>query len=293
MIWDAPAAGRGLRASTGRQGRPGVFGEIVHAGRFGARVDAILLHSKSADFPDGLANSSGVLGRYLMDHTMSTGAKAKFPGWENHGYTGERPNGIYIPRFRNVTEPSPDFIRGYGYQGWSTRQGWSRGLDMPGFGAEYKRQLTEPGVWEFELGAFGECLPREENYIELDPERVDAWGIPASASLRVERQRTHDVQDSADAPGNARAGGGGTVELLTDLTAPGLTIHEMGTARMGRDPATSVLNGYNQAWDAPNLFVIDGAAMPSSACQNPSLTYMALTARACHYARWAKNRGEL
>lgn len=297
VIWD-PARGRvtGVRVIDRQTGEDiEFFGEIVMLGASALESTRILLHSKYADFPDGLANSSGVLGRYLMDHTMSTGAKAKFPGWENHGYTGERPNGIYIPRFRNVTEPSPDFIRGYGYQGWSTRQGWSRGLDMPGFGAEYKRQLTEPGVWEFELGAFGECLPREENYIELDTERVDAWGIPA---LRIHCEWSDNervmMRDSADrAAEMLEAGGGVDVESLTDLTAPGLTIHEMGTARMGRDPATSVLNGYNQAWDAPNLFVIDGATMPSSACQNPSLTYMALTARACHYARWAKNRGEL
>lgn len=271
------------------------FGHVVFLGASALESSRILLNSKSADFPDGLANSSGVLGRYLMDHTMSTGAKATFKGWEAHGYTGERPNGVYIPRFRNVTEPSPDFIRGYGYQGWSSRKGWSRGLDMPGFGADFKRQMTEPGVWEFELGAFGECLPREDNYIELDAEQTDAWGIPA---LKIHCTWSDNerimMQDGAERGAEMLEVGGGTdIELLTDLTAPGLTIHEMGTTRMGRDPTTSVLNGFNQAWDAPNLFVIDGGAMASSACQNPSLTYMALTSRACAYAVEARNRGEL
>ncbi len=297
VIWDA-AQGRvaGVRVIDRLSGETlEFFGTIVMLGASALESTRILLNSTSADFPDGLANSSGVLGRYLMDHTMSTGAKAKFPGWEDHTFTGERPNGIYIPRFRNVTEPSADFIRGYGYQGWSWRIGWGRGAHMPGFGPDFKRQLMEPGEWEFELGAFGECLPREENYVELDPDRVDAWGIPA---LRIhcewgENERLM-MQDGAERAAEMLDAGGGTdIHLNTDLVAPGLTIHEMGTARMGRDPATSVLNGFNQTWDAPNLFVIDGAAMASSACQNPSLTYMAMTARACHYAVWARNRGEV
>tara|TARA_B100001123_G_scaffold263095_3_gene293002 strand:- start:4235 stop:5938 length:1704 start_codon:yes stop_codon:yes gene_type:complete len=297
VIWN-PSKGRvtGVRV-TDRESREELefSGRIIFLGASALESTRLLLNSKSSDFPDGLANSSGALGRYLMDHAMSTGAKATFPGWEAYKYTGERPNGIYIPRFRNVTEPTSDFLRGYGYQGWSARRGWSRGLDMPGFGAGYKEKLTRPGPWEFELGAWGECLPREDNYVELDPEQTDAWGIP---TLRIhctwgENERIM-MQDAAErAAEMLDAGGGRDIELATDLTAPGLCIHEMGTARMGRDRTTSVLNGFNQSWDVPNLFVIDGAAMTSSACQNPSLTYMALTARACAYAVEAGARGEL
>ena len=255
----------------------------------------ILLNSKSPDFPDGLANSSGVLGKYLMDHTMGVGARATFAGWEDRTTRGRRPNGIYIPRFRNVTEPASDFLRGYGYQGSAVRTGWDRGVAMSGFGAEFKRDLLRPGPWEFGLGGFGECLPREENHVSLDPEQVDAWGIP---TLRIscawsDNERLMMRDAALQAAEMLEAGGGRDITIDTDMTPPGLTIHEMGTARMGRDPATSVLNAHNQAWDVPNLFVVDGAAMASSGCQNPSLTYMAFAARASHYAVWASRRGEI
>jgi choline dehydrogenase-like flavoprotein len=227
---------------------------------------------------------------------MGVGASATFPGWEGYGTYGQRPNGIYIPRFRNVTEPATDFLRGYGYQGGTWRAGWDRGASQPGFGAGFKRSLIEEqGPWMMGIGAFGECLPSESNYVELDPELEDAWGIPA---LRIhcrwgdnERAMMEDAADRAVEM--LEAAGGQDISRDWNPGDPGLTIHEMGTARMGRDPKTSVLNGFNQSWDAPNLFVIDGAAMPSTACQNPSLTYMALTARACAYAVEASKRGEL
>ncbi|MDX1393925.1 MAG: GMC family oxidoreductase [Gemmatimonadota bacterium] len=297
IIWD-PARGRvtGARVIDRTTGDELEFyGRIVMLGAGALESTRILLNSTSADFPDGLANSSGVLGKYLMDHTMNTGAMATFPGWEAYDSVGSRPNGIYIPRFRNVTEPTSDFLRGYGYQGSATRSGWGRGADEPGFGAAYKERLSRPGPWEFWLGAFGECLPRESNYVELDPDRTDAWGIPA---LRIHCEWSDNERSMmADAVDRAvemlEAAGARDIVPMTEMGDPGLTIHEMGTARMGRDPATSVLNGFNQSWDVPNLFVIDGAAMTSSACQNPSLTYMALTARACAYAVEARNRGEL
>src|SRR5438309_1595024 len=246
----------------------------------------ILLHSTSPEFPNGLANSSGQLGKNLMDHCMGGGADGTIPGYEDRTTYGNRPNGIYMPRFRNVKDRSPNFLRGYGYQGGAGREGWGRGVDQAGFGADFKRQLKELGRWNFGFYGFGECLPRPENYIELDPAKTDAWGIPAlkihCAWSDNERALLKDM--SVAAAEMLSAAGATDIRPYVQDNAPGLTIHEMGTARMGRDPKTSVLNGNNQAWDAPNLFLTDGACMASSSCVNPSITYMALTARACHYA---------
>ena len=297
VIWD-PGAGRvtGVRVIDRETREPlEFFGRIVFLAASTLESTRLLLNSTSSDFPDGLANSSGALGHYLMDHTMSTGAGGTFKGYEAYTYTGRRPNGVYIARFRNVTEPSADFLRGYGYQGSAYRPGWSRGVDSPGFGADFKESLSQPGPWQMSLEAFGECLPRHENYVELDPEVEDAWGIPV---LKIHCQWSENerqmMSDAAERAAEMLEAAGATeISTATEMTPPGLTIHEMGTARMGRDPATSVLNGLNQAWDVKNLFVVDGAAMTSSACQNPSLTYMALTARACDYAVKASKAGEL
>lgn len=241
----------------------------------------LLLLSRSRDFPTGLANSSGVLGQNLMDHTMGQGARGVIPGFESKSYRGNRPNGIYIPRFQNVRTRHPDFVRGYAYQGEAYRQGWER--TGAGFGETFKRSLVaEQGPWILDLEGFGECLPRKENFVELDPDVKDAWGVPA---LRIhctygpnERRQMQEAVVSAmemlDAVGAVN------IEARRDPVDPGLVIHEMGTARMGRDPRTSVLNRWNQAHDVPNLFLTDGACMASSANQNPSLTYLALTARA-------------
>ncbi len=268
---------------------------VVFLGASALESTRILLNSTSADFPDGLANSSGALGKYLMDHTMCVDTRATFDGWDDRTTRGRRPNGIYIARFANVTEPSPDFERGYGFQGAAEREGWGRGAYIPGFGADFKRELTRPGPWEFRMHAFGECLPREENHVALDPGRVDAWGIP---TLRIhcewsDNERTMMRDAVRQAAEMLEAAGGRNIRPQPVISPPGLAIHEMGTARMGRDPSTSVLNAFNQAWDVPNLFVIDGAAMASSGCQNPSLTYMALAARASHYAVEASRRGEI
>lgn len=255
----------------------------------------ILLNSSTPRFPNGLANSSGALGHYLMDHTYASGAWAVMPGFADKYYHGRRPNGIYIPRFRNIREAQPDFLRGYGFQGGAWRLGWERGLRIASLGVELKQALREPGPWMMRLGGFGECLPRYDNYLELDPERVDPWGIPL---LRVhctwsdnELAIRRDIQETAAEM--LEAAGGRDIVTFDRGGPPGLCIHEMGTARMGRDPKTSVLNGWCQSHDVPNLFVTDGAAMSSSACQNPSLTYMALTARACHYAVDEMKRGNL
>jgi choline dehydrogenase-like flavoprotein len=246
----------------------------------------ILLNSKNERFATGLGNSSGELGRNLMDHTMGAGASATVPGFEDRDTSGQRPNGIYIPRFRNVNASHPGFLRGYGFQGGASRAGWARGTSMAGFGADFKHALRTPGPWRARFSGFGECLPRSDNFVELDPAKLDAWGIPA---LRInctwgENERAM-LRDMAETAGEMLdAGGAQNIETFVEDNPPGLTIHEMGTARMGHDPRTSVLNAHNQMHDVRNIFVTDGAAMASSACQNPSLTYMALTARACAYA---------
>jgi choline dehydrogenase-like flavoprotein len=251
----------------------------------------ILLNSRDEHAPDGLANSSGALGRYLMDHTMGAGAFAIMPGHENVITRGHRPNGIYIPRFRNL--PSNDessevgFVRGYGYQGMAMRLQGFPALAQPGFGADWKKSLTGFGPWAMFLAGFGECLPRETNRIKLSERHRDRWGIP-QIDVRFEWAENELAMYSdigREATAMLEAAGGVHVSPLGQTPPPGgVGIHEMGTARMGRDPRTSVLGSHCQAHDVPNLFVTDGACMTSSACQNPSLTYMALTARACAYA---------
>lgn len=270
-------------------------GRIIFLAASALESARILLNSTTSEFPDGLANSSGALGHFLMDHTMGGGARATFTGWEDHHYTGRRPNGIYVPRFRNVNTAHPEFLRGYGFQGGASRGGWQRGIETGGFGADFKRAMSSLGPWRMNLYGFGECLPNYDNYIELDSATVDAWGIPA---LKIHcRWRENERAMLADMAETAAemldAAGGKEIESYVEDNPPGLTIHEMGTARMGRDPKTSVLNRYNQCHDVNNLFVVDGGAMASSACQNPSLTYMALTARACSYAVAQTRRGRL
>ena len=247
----------------------------------------ILLNSKTARFPTGLANSSGELGRNLMDHPFGAGANGTLPGMEDRKTFGNRPNGIYVPRFRNVTDKYPQFVRGYGFQGGAARRDWRRGATTPGFGAQFKNALLKSlGPWSLWLGGWGECLPRPDNFVALHPTLKDKWGIPA---LHIqctwgpnELAILKDIQVTAAEI--LEAAGAKDIETFNDELAPGLCIHEMGTARMGRDPKTSVLNGWNQSHDVPNLFVTDGACMASSGNQNPSITYMALTARACDYA---------
>ena len=244
----------------------------------------------------GIGNSSGQVGRNVMDHIKWGGASGVFDGWTDRRTIGERPNGIYVPRFRNVTSRYPDFIRGYGFQGGAGRAGWHAALHAPGIGPALKARLTELGPWSMSFAGFGEMLPREENRATLHPALVDAWGIPSlhiecrwsDNELAIHRDMNVTAAELLDAAGAKH------IEPSTSgPSTPGGTNHEMGTARMGRDPKTSVLNGWNQSWDVPNLFVTDGAAMTSSGWQNPSLTYMALTARACHYAVEQLKRREL
>jgi len=259
---------------------------------------AILLNSTSATFPSGLGNSSEQIGKNLMDHHFRVGAEAQFFGLTDKYYKGRRPNGIYIPRFRNINDATKnkDYIRGFGYQGDAERQGWSdRMNDLPGFGKNFKAQLTSPGLWTIWMSAWGETLPYEDNRVTLDKDQKDTWGMPMVKInfefKNNEKAMRKDMRDSA-------------VEMLEktgfknisgfDYTpVGGACVHEMGTARMGKDPKTSVLNAYNQMHDVKNVFITDGSCMTSSACQNPSLTYMALTARACDYAVNELKKGDL
>jgi choline dehydrogenase-like flavoprotein len=256
----------------------------------------LLLNSKNAQFPDGLANSSETLGRYVMDHHYGSGASGTMPGFDDRRTFGRRPNGIYIARFRNVTSQHPGFLRGYGMQGSAGRRDWRRGTTTPGYGADFKRALlTELGPWTFAARGWGETLPHVDNRVSIDPTTKDKWGIPA-AHIDVrwrdnERAMQHDMMISMAEM--LEVAGCKDIMLQPLNNPPGHCIHEMGGARMSRTAAEGVLNGYNQAWDIPNLFITDGACMTSSACQNPSITYMALTARACDHAAGLLRRGEL
>jgi choline dehydrogenase-like flavoprotein len=255
----------------------------------------IMLNSATSEFSTGLGNASGELGHNLMDHHMGAGANGIIPGHEDKVPFGNRPNGIYVPRFRNVKTKQKDFVRGYGYQGGGSRENWGRGTSMAGIGVDFKNALKAPGPWRMGLGGFGECLPYHTNYVEIDKEKVDAWGVP---TLKIhcawgenEHKMSKDI--AIQAAEMLAAAGAREIGVYQDISTPGLGIHEMGTARMGRDPKTSVLNEHNQVHDVKNVFMTDGACMTSAACVNPSLTYMALTARACDYAVSAMTKNEL
>lgn len=247
----------------------------------------ILLNSKSEAMPRGLANGSDMVGRHLMDHLFALSVAGIFPnGPQDSFYHGRRPNGLYIPRFRNVTEAGDGFVRGYGYQGGVSRMGWRAGMGQPGIGAELKARARKLGPWFSYISGFGEMLPNPENRVTLSATRKDQWGIPL-VEVNIEHgpnERAMTKQVLADGQAMIKAAGGIVVSVAKGPGDPGLAIHEMGTACMGKDPKSSVLNKYNQAHEVPNLFITDGAAMASSGCQNPSLTYMALSARAAHHA---------
>jgi choline dehydrogenase-like flavoprotein len=247
----------------------------------------ILLNSISNRFANGLGNGSGQLGHNLMDHQYRVGADGEFDGFEDRYYIGRRPNGIYIPRFRNVgADKRTDYIRGYGYQGEGSREDWTRGVAELAFGEKLKDALTQPGGWRLGITAFGECLPYYENKVTLNTDKKDAFGLPTltmDAEWKDnEKIMRKDMKQSAAEM--LEAAGFKNVRMFDNPNNMGLGIHEMGTARMGKDPKTSVLNKWNQLHEVPNVFVTDGSAMTSSACQNPSLTYMALTARAADHA---------
>ncbi len=246
----------------------------------------VLLNSTSDTFPDGLGNSSGQLGHSLMDHHFKCGAQGTAVGYEDKYFYGRRANGIYVPRFRNIGKDKRDYVRGFGYQGGASRTGWQRDVAELAFGADFKEKATLPGPWKMGLGGFAETLPYFENKVTLDKTKKDKWGQPVLAidcefKDNEKKMRIDMMNDAAEM---LEAAGMKDVATYDNGSFPGMAIHEMGTARMGNDPKTSVLNRWNQMHDVKNVFVTDGSCMNSAACQNPSLTYMALTARAADYA---------
>lgn len=249
---------------------------------------SILMQSKSDRFPEGLGNDSGELGHNVMDHHFKAGAQAKYDGFGDKYYSGRRPNGIYIPRFRNLggTTDQKEFVRGYGYQGGASREDWTDNVRELSHGKALTKAIIEPGGWQMGLMGFGEMLPHHDNRMYLDYDKTDKWGLPTVTFDAEFRENELNMRKDMIAQASEMLEGAGfkEIEAWDDIGAPGLGIHEMGTARMGRDPKTSVLNGNNQVHAVKNVYVTDGAAMTSSGCQNPSLTYMALTARAASHA---------
>ena len=257
----------------------------------------VLMNSATRIWPDGLGSSSGELGHNVMDHHYMLGAQGSVEGHEDKYYYGRRANGFYIPRFANLYGDKRDFLRGYGFQGSASRQNWSHDVAEMNIGKDYKEALTEPGHWQIGATGFGEVLPYHENRISLSKTVKDKWGLPVLAMDAELKDNELKMRKDIVKELVAMFEAGGVKNITTwddsDKYAIGQGIHEMGTARMGRDPKTSVLNAHNQVWDAPNVFVTDGAAMVSSACQNPSLTYMALTARAADFAVSELKKGNL
>jgi choline dehydrogenase-like flavoprotein len=246
----------------------------------------LLLRSATDVWPGGLGSSSGELGHNLMDHHFRVGAAGRIDGLEDRYNHGRRPNPSYIPRYRNLDGDRRPYLRGFGYEGGASREGWSRAVAELGVGGAFKDAMALPGQWTMGATAFGEMLPSHDNKVTLDETKKDKWGLPVLSidcatgenERLMRRDMANDMAEMLDAAGVR------DVRPFDDEYFPGMGIHEMGTARMGRDPKSSVLNAHNQVWDAPNVFVTDGSCMASTACQNPSLTYMALTARAADFA---------
>ena len=266
------------------------FARVVFLCAAALNSTAILLNSTEDGTPEGLGNSSGVLGRYLTDQHYRIGATGRMEGFNDKYYSGGRPTGIIVPRFRNLapTDQRDDYLRGFNYQGWAVRAGWSRGIDDRGHGGEWKDALHRPGPWTMTLLGFGETLPRRRNRVRLNHDKLDVHGLP---TLYIDTQFS-DNEDAMRRDMQASA-----VEILEAAGAKdiqpfeskkdyvmGDCIHEMGTARMGSDPKESVVNRWNQTHDIPNLFITDGSSMASVSCKNPSVTFMALTARAVDHA---------
>ena len=255
----------------------------------------LLMNSATDVWEGGLGSSSDALGKNLMDHHLGIGAGGTVEGYEDKYTFGRRANGFYIPRFRNVGDDKRDYVRGFGYQGSGTRQGWKHDVAEFSIGGEFKDAMTEPGGWTVGMGGFGEMLPDPTNKVTLDKTVKDKWGLNVlniDCELKDnEKKMRKDIL--ADAQEMLEKAGVKNVQGREGDGTPGRGIHEMGTARMGRDPKTSVLNGNNQVWDAPNVFVTDGAFMASSSCVNPSLTYMAFTARAAEFAVNELKKGNL
>ena len=255
----------------------------------------LLMRSATNVWPGGLGSSSGELGHNLMDHHFRAGAQGRLEGLDDKFYYGRRPNGFYIPRYQNLFGDKRQYLRGFGYQGGAGREDWGRAVSELGVGGKFKDDMSMPGGWNIGATAFAEMLPNHANTVTIDQTKKDKWGLPVPkidcATGENEAMMRRDMQ--VDMAETLQACGVKDVQVYDAGSFPGMGIHEMGTARMGRDPKTSVLNSHNQVWDAPNVFVTDGSCMVSTACQNPSLTYMAITARAADYAVSELNRRNL
>jgi choline dehydrogenase-like flavoprotein len=284
---------RAVDANTGKQ--TDYLAKVVFLNASALGSAYILLNSVSSRFPNGLGNDSGELGHNIMDHNKPGNSSAHVEGHLDVAYTGRRPNGFYIPRYRNVGKDKRDYLRGFGYQGRATRSNYNRFNDTPLIGEELKQAALEPGPWTVGMTAFGEILPYHENRMWLDREKKDKHGLPlmnVDAVVRDnERRMEKDMRD--DAAEMLEAAGYRNVTVRSDNFNVGNSIHEMGTARMGADPKKSVLNKFNQVHACKNVFVTDGSFMVSSACQNPSLTYMAFSARAANHAVEELKKGNL
>ena len=255
----------------------------------------VLMNSATDVWEGGLGSSSGELGHNLMDHHFRLGASGRMEGFDDKYVFGRRPNGIYIPRFRNLGNEKRDYLRGFGYQGGASREGWGRNVAELSIGGDFKDALCEPGGWTMGITAFGETLPYHENKVTLDKTKKDKWGLNILSIDAEIKQNEINMRKDMMADGQEMLEMAGLKDVKTfdnDYTL-GMGIHEMGTARMGLDPKTSVLNKFNQVWDATNVYVTDGSAMTSAACQNPSLTYMAMTARAVDHAFTELKKGTI
>ncbi|TCD02463.1 GMC oxidoreductase [Pedobacter psychroterrae] len=271
------------------------FAKIVFVNGSTLGSTFLLLNSVSDEHPNGLGNGSGELGHNLMDHHFRCGASGRAEGFDDKYTFGKRANGIYIPRYQNMNGEKRDYVRGFGYQGGASRGNWHADVAELAFGAEFKDQMTVPGAWNMGLGGFGESLPYHENRVYIDKSKKDKWGQPVLAidcefKENEQKMRVDMMNDAAEM---LEAAGMKDVNTYDNGSAPGMAIHEMGTARMGHDPKTSVLNKWNQMHEVKNVFVTDGSCMTSAACQNPSLTYMALTARACDFAVSELKKGNI
>ena len=258
---------------------------------------SILMQSKSERFPNGMGNDSDQLGRNIMDHHLGAGANGKFDGFDDKYYKGRRPGGVYIPRFKNIDtkSKSKDYLRGFGYQGSASRKNWKDAVAELSMGTELKEAILKPGGWTMGVGGFGEILPYQDNRMTLDYDNLDGWGLPTvtfDAEIRDNefKMREDIVVQAAEM---LKKAGARDINTHNSSYNIGHGIHEMGTARMGRDPKTSVLNGHNQVHEVPNVYVTDGAFMASSSCVNPSLTYMAFSARAANHAVEELKKGNI
>tara|TARA_B100002051_G_C16728863_1_gene636964 strand:+ start:305 stop:2005 length:1701 start_codon:yes stop_codon:yes gene_type:complete len=271
------------------------FAKIIFLNASTINTTLIMLNSKSRRFPNGFGNDSGELGHNIMDHHFKAGARAQIDGYEDYYYYGNRPANGYLARFRNLGNESMNYLRGFGYQGGAKRGGWANSGEGAFTGENLLKKASTPGGWTMNLLGFGEILPYHDNKMYLDNEKLDKWGMPTvvfETSIREnEKKMREDMKNSAAEM--LEKCGFKNVKGYDNKYDMGNGIHEMGTARMGKDPKTSVLNKWNQVHSAKNVFITDGACMTSASCVNPSITYMALTARAANYAISELNKRNL